>query len=114
MIYGGEYQNCLAIRLPGTSEHTRDKLKQFGNATIFVCRLPFSYVTDLEYLASSMIADHCFRIAHNREDVCEIDYTITLEETISPDAIVRHYCPTRIKDPYKGYAVWNDIKMEYE
>lgn len=114
LIYGGEYLHCLAIHLPGATEHTRDILKQFGNATVFVCRLPFSYLTDLEYLASTLIADHCYRIARNRDDVCKIDYTITIEETIPPDAIVSHYCPTRIKDPHKCYAVWNDITMNYE
>jgi hypothetical protein len=114
LIYGGEYQNCLAIHLPGASEYTRDILKQFGNATVFVCRLPFSHVTDLEYLASSMIADHCFRLAHDSEDVCEINYTVFIKEAVPPDAIVRHYYPNRIRDPYKNFMVWNDKSMEYE
>lgn len=114
LIYGSEYQNCLAINLPGDTENMRDILKMFGKATIFVCRLPFTYITDLVYLASSMIADHCYRIAHNREDVCEIDYTITLDETIPPNAIIRHYCPERIKDPFKSYTVWNEMIMDYE
>ena len=114
LIYGGEYQNCLAIHLPGSSERTRDILKKFGKATVFVCRLPFSYVTDLEYLASYMLADHFFRLAHNREDVYGIDYTITIDNTIPPESIIRHYFPEKIKDPYKHQAVWNDITMTYE
>ncbi len=114
LIYGGEYQNCLLIHLPGASERTRDILKGIGNATVFICRLPFSTVTDLEHLVPFMMADHFFRIAHNRNEVNVIDYTITLKETISPDAIVRHYCPIRIRDPYKQYAVWNDEIMGYE
>lgn len=114
LIYGSEYQNSLSIHLPGASEHTRDILKKIGKATVFVCRLPFSTVTDLEYLVPFMIADHFFRIAHNRNEVNIIDYTITLNEAIPPDAIVRHYCPIRIKDSFKNRAVWNDEIMEYE
>lgn len=114
LIYGGEYQNCLSIHLPGASETTRDILKNLGKATVFVCRIPFSFVDDIEYLASSMIADHCFRIAHNREDVCEIDYTITIDGTISPNNIIGHYCPEKIEDPYKHGRVWNDALMAYE
>lgn len=114
LIYGGEYQNSLSINLPGASELTRDILKGIGKATVFVCRLPFSTVTNLESLASFMMSDYFFRIAHNRNEVNVIDYTVTLKETISPDAIVRHYCPIRIRDPYKQYAVWNDETMEYE
>ena len=114
LIYGAEYQNCLAIHLPGASQSTRDILKRIGKATIFVCRLPFSTVTDLEYLVPLMMADHFFRMAHKRHDVNIIDYTVTLEEAIPPDAIIRHYCPIRIKDPYKYRAVWDDENMEYE
>jgi hypothetical protein len=114
LIYGGEYQNCLAIHLPGASEHTRDILKELGKATILVCRLPFSVVNDLEYLVPFLMADHFFRIAHDRNDVNIIDYTIFLKEPIPPNAIVRHYRPVRIRDPYKNRAIWNDEIMEYE
>jgi hypothetical protein len=114
LIYGSEYLNCLAIHLPGASEATRDILKNFGKATVLECRIPFSYVDDLEYLASSMVADHCFRIAHNREDVCEIDYTITINKTILPNNIIGHYCPKKIEDPYKHRRIWNDALMDYE
>jgi hypothetical protein len=114
LIYGSEYQNCLTISLPGASEYTRDILKTIGKATVFVCRLPFAYIDDLEYLASSMISDHCFRIAHNHLEVCEIDYTITIDDTIQPKNIIKHYCPEKIKDPYKHFSVWNDRLMAYE
>mgnify|MGYP001806745808 CR=1 FL=1 len=114
LIYGGEYQNCLTINLPGASEHTRDILKQFGKATVFICCLSFALVAELECLASSMIADHFFRLAHKRESVWDIDYTITIEDTIPPEAIVGHYCPEKIKDPYKNNAIWNEISMNYE
>ncbi|MCE5276353.1 MAG: hypothetical protein LLG43_14610 [Deltaproteobacteria bacterium] len=114
LIYGSEYQICLSINLPGAPQRMRDILKSFGKATVFVCRLPFSTVTDLEYLVPRMMADHFFRIAHNCDEVSTIDYTVSLSEAISPNAIIRHFCPIRIKDPYKYYAVWNDETMEYE
>jgi len=114
LIYGGEYQNCLAIHLPGASERTRDMLKKIGKATVFVCRLPFSTVTDFDYLIPLMMADHFFRVAHERVDVNSVDYTITLKEPIPPSAIVKHYCPIKIKDPYKNQFIWNDETMKYE
>lgn len=114
LIYGGEYQNCLVLHLPGASERMRDILKKIGKATVFVCRLPFSEVTGLERLVPFMMADHFFRIAHNRNEVNTIDYTITRKSTIPPDSILRHYNPIRIKDPYNNFAVWNDEIMEYE
>lgn len=114
LIYGSEYLNCLSINLPSASEHTRDILKKIGKATVFVCRLPFSEVTDLNYLVPLLMADHFFRIAYDRNEVNRIDYTITLQKTIPVGAIVRHYYPIRIKDPFKHYAVWNDEIMEYE
>lgn len=114
LIYGSEYQNSLVIQLPGASENTQDILKGIGKATVFVCRLPFSSVTDLEYLISMMLADHYYRIAHKQEHVNIINYTIILNEAISPNAIIRHYHPVRIKDPLKNQAIWNDETMEYE
>ena len=60
-----------------------------------------------------MMADHFFGIAHDRDDVTFIDYTILLKDPIPPDSIINHYCPKRIKDPYK-YRVWNDEAMRYE
>lgn len=114
LIYGSEYQNCLTINLPGASESTRDILKMIGIATVFVCRLPFSSLKDLNSLASSMISDHFFRIAHNQEKVTTIDHAIILNEIIPPACIVRHYYPIRIKDPFKGFSIWNDEMMRYE
>lgn len=114
LIYGSEYQNSLVINLPGATEQTRDILKGIGKATVFICRLPFSSVTDLDYLVPMMLADHFYRIAHKQKDVNIINYSIALNEKISPDAIVRHYHPIRIKDPFKNRAIWNDEKMGYE
>ncbi len=114
LIYGSEYHQALLVRLPGASEYTRDILKKFGRATILTCRLAFSEVYGLEHLAARMIADHFYRIAHNLQDVSTIDFSITLRRKIPATSIVRHYCPTRIKDPFKGFVVWNDQQNKYE
>jgi hypothetical protein len=105
LIYGSEYHQALVVHLPGASEYTRDILKKFGRATIFICRLLFSEIYDLQHLASRMIADHFYRIAHNLQDVSAIDYTLTLRRKIPPSSIVRHYCPAKIKDPFKGFVM---------
>jgi len=114
LIYGSEYQQSLVVHLPGANEYTRDILKKFGRATIFVCCLPFSEIYALEHLASRMLADHFYRLAHNIQDVSIIDYSVTLRRKISPLSIVRHYCPARIPDPCKGFAIWNDEQNKYE
>lgn len=115
LIYGGEYQNCLAINLPGASENTRDLLKKSGRATVFVCLLPFSKLKkDLKHLVPLLLADHFFRVAHGRKDVDIIDYTLFMKRKIAPHIIVKHYSPVRIRDPFKHHIVWNDETMEYE
>ncbi|MGD9160346.1 MAG: hypothetical protein PVG39_18160 [Desulfobacteraceae bacterium] len=114
LIYGSEYLNCLTIHLPGASENHRDNLKKIGRTTIFICKLPFSSVTSFAYLVSSMMADHFFRVAHDRDDVTVIEYTISLKKPIPPDFVVDHYYPKRITDPFKRRAIWNDESMEYD
>lgn len=114
LIYGSEYQQALVVHLPGANEYTRDILKKFGRATIFVCRLLFSEITNPEHLAARMMADHFFRIAHHIQEVSIIDYTVTLRRQIPPLSIVRHYCPSRIQDPFKGLVMWNDERNTYE
>ena len=114
LIYGSEYQQALVARLPDASEFTRDILKKFGRATIFICRLPFSEIYELEHLASRMLADHFYRVAHNIQEVSTFDYTVTLRRNIPPSSIVRHYYPTRIVDPCKGRAIWNEAQNIYE
>jgi len=114
LIYGSEYQQCLAVHLYGASEQTRDILKKEGKATIFVCRLPFRTINNLEFLVPRIMADHFYRVAHNYNKVNIIDYTITLRVNIPPKAIVNHVCPIRIKDPFKQQAFWNDETMQYE
>lgn len=114
LIYGSEYQNCLAINLPRATEETRDILKKFGKATIFVCKLPFSKLIELENIVRLLLADHFSRVAHNRNDVHIIDHTLLLKESIKPTDIITHYHPLRIKDSYKHRSIWNDEKMSYE
>lgn len=114
LIYGGEYQNCLVISLPGASEYTRDLLKKSGRATVFVCLLPFSKLRkDLKHLVPLLLADHFYRVAHGRKDVNLIDFTLFMKRKIPSRAIVKHYSPVRIRDPFKR-LVWNDEAMEYE
>ncbi len=114
LIYGSEYQQALVVCLPGANEYTRDILKKFGRATIFICRLPFSEIYDLERLASRMLADHFYRVAHNIHEVSILDYTVTLRRMIPASSIVRHYYPTRILDPCKGFVIWNEEHNKYE
>lgn len=114
LIYGGEYLHCLAVHLPGDAQTLRDILKKNGRATVFVCKLSFSLISDLEHLVKFMLADHFFRIAHNRDDVFILDYTIFITGYIKPESIIEHYHPTKILDPFCHPAVWNDKKMNYE
>lgn len=114
LIYGSEYQQALVVCLPGSNEYRRDILKKFGRATIFICRLPFSEIYALEHFVSRMLADHFYRVAHNIQEVSTFDYTVTLRRKISPSSIVRHYNPTRILDPCKGFVIWNEEQYIYE
>jgi hypothetical protein len=116
LIYGGEYQNCLAVHLPGASEYTRDILKKSGKATVFTCLLPFSQIkkNEIPHLVRVMMADHFFRVAHGRSDVTVIDFTLVIKKEIPANAIISHYCPIRIKDPFKHRLIWNDETMKYD
>ncbi|KKR02896.1 MAG: hypothetical protein UT30_C0045G0003 [Candidatus Uhrbacteria bacterium GW2011_GWF2_39_13] len=116
LIYGSEYLNCLSVHLPRGGEHTRDILKNFGNATIFSCQVPFSWIEtdELFELASCMIAEHAYSLAHNKTDVSNLDFAITVQGKIPPERICSHYHPEQIRDPYKQCRIWNDKKQSYE
>ncbi len=113
LIYGSEYFQCLAVRLPGDEQTLRDMLKENGRATVFVCKLPFSLISNLERLVQFMLADHFFRIAHTSDEVGIFDYTITITGHIKREFIIDDYRPTKILDPFCD-CVWNDERMNYE
>ena len=116
LIYGSEYLNCLSVYLPGGGEHTRDVLKKFGKATVFTCRVPFSWIkpSGLLSLAAHMVAEHAYSLAHNKTDVICLNFTITVPGEIPPEMLCSHYHPELIRDPYKQRRIWNDTKSSYE
>ena len=116
LIYGSEYLNCLSVYLPGGGEHTRDVLKNLGRATVFTCQVPFVWIkaSGLLSLASRMIAEHAYCLAHNKADVIRLNLTITVSGKIPPEMICSHHHPERICDPYKQRRIWNDTKLFYE
>lgn len=114
LIYGGEYLHCLAVHLPGDPQKHRDILKEHGKATVLVCKLPFSVLSEIDCLVQFMLADHFFRIAHSRDEVIVLDHTIFMSENIQPKYIVSHYHPTRIVDTFMRRMIWNEQLKKYE
>ncbi|QYY34933.1 hypothetical protein [Ruficoccus sp. ZRK36] len=114
LIYGSEYLGCLSTNLPRSIlKEPRDRLKETGKAAFIKCIVSIHILSDLECLASAMIADHCYRIAHEREDVHPIRYCIATKSCIPSDCVIGHIFPAKIWDPYKQRC-WDDVNLKYD
>jgi hypothetical protein len=97
LIYGSEYLQTIAGRLPPKFNPCFDRLKRIGTPTVFVVDLPTKWISppDLRQLAFTLGQDRS-----EEQTPKMLDFTITLYRTVPQRYIVGHHHPERIWDPF--------------
>jgi hypothetical protein len=103
LVYGSERVCAIAAALSRTGfTDYRQVLKRFGRPTVFEVSLPWGAFTEhtLENLARH-IRDNLSTVRRTGSPP-EMDFTVTLRQTISPAQIISHYHPDVVTDPLAG------------
>ncbi|WP_183568521.1 hypothetical protein [Mucilaginibacter sp. SP1R1] len=106
-IYGSEFMLCLA---QNTAYHLKDDLKKIGTPTIFTCDLPFDLINNSELISLyDRIKDTNGTFNQMLNDIFS-NYTIIIENNISPHCIIAHEHPTeRVQDFHAGGYYQNSM-----
>lgn len=112
LLYGGELAQSVTIRV-WPAHMARERLNALGQATMFVCDVPLALIGDdwlsayaaealaqwlAQWLAEALLEPQAQ--AFQEEALC-------IHHDLPADAIVGHYHPKRVQDPFGGFQ-WGD------
>ena len=103
LVYGSERICAIAAALsPSGYPDYRQVLKRYGRPTVFEVSVPWDAPTEheLQRLAEE-VRDH-LSVIRRSGSVPELDFTVTLHETIPPRQVLSHYHPPVVVDPLVG------------
>ena len=97
LIYGSEYISGIAAILSGFygPDYSQD-LKKIGIPTIFEVHLPVSWID--ESILAELVSEMAIAIFEDNI-ASQIDFTITLHNSVPPEFIHSHHHPKQIIDP---------------
>jgi hypothetical protein len=106
LIHGSEYLAAIAIELGRqTGRDFKRVLRDIGKPTVFICDIPVAKVSfgEIYELSGTLLAKIFDSILSGHPVSTTLDFTITLDEIVSPECIVSHYHPDGIPNQERYY-----------
>lgn len=106
LLYGSEYLIAIAAVLSEPSGiDYRQLLRQKGSPTVFICNVPIDLIkrNTLDELIGFVLQGWLQYVLYDEIPSSQIDFTLTLYNDLSPENIIGHYHPDKIRDPFYYY-----------
>ena len=101
LAYGSEYVQCLVAYLERKLGcHTKSELEKTGTPTVFEVNMPVGKFSsgELRELARYVLSAWSFAVAHDKNEVGIVDFSIKIEHGLPPKLIAGHYHPVLDRD----------------
>ena len=109
LIYGSEYIQSLANFVGRKLGYDlKSQVRQAGKPTVFEVNIPVCQfeIEELGALAEEALPAWAHCMAHSEKQPGQIDFAITMDQTLPAKNIVGHYHPEEVPDPFRGRSIY--------